>query len=390
MNYIFSIASFCSFFFAVLLLKKKTKALHDRVLLYWLIYLGLFTGLYLISDFDFFIRFKLFPVFVISLFLLHGPFLFLYTSALTLGKKGLQRRDFLHFVPFLTFAVYLFIASLFPDYAAKISMDHVSSHVQPPLFFILLLLATAFSGPVYFILCIKEVQKHKSNYPNNFSSIENINLDWLRILLYIFGAVWSVLIIIAVIHHVFHYSSMYFCINGLLLSLSAFIVLLGYYGLRQQEIFTHFPIEDYRHAFLQDEPEGAKVKYANLSLSEDEITSYSERIDCYMKEEKPYLNPDLTLPQLALELNTSTHQLSRIINEHYGRNFYDFINGYRIEEVKDKLFDPDFYNFSLLGIAFESGFNSKSAFNRTFKKATGLTPSEYKKTQSRPSNKDGR
>ena len=76
MNYIFSIASFCSFFFAVLLLKKKTKALHDRVLLYWLIYLGLFTGLYLISDFDFFIRFKLFPVFVISLFLLHGPFLF--------------------------------------------------------------------------------------------------------------------------------------------------------------------------------------------------------------------------------------------------------------------------------------------------------------------------
>jgi len=75
-----------------------------------------------------------------------------------------------------------------------------------------------------------------------------------------------------------------------------------------------------------------------------------------------------------------THQLSRVINEHFGRNFFDFINGYRVAEVKRKILDPAYAHFSLLGIAFESGFNSKSAFNRVFKKITGQTPSQFKES----------
>jgi len=83
MNYIFSIASFSAFFFVALLLGKKPKTLHDRILVYWLVYLGLFTGLYLFSSLEFFDRIKQFPAFIVSLFLLLGPFLYLYTSALT-------------------------------------------------------------------------------------------------------------------------------------------------------------------------------------------------------------------------------------------------------------------------------------------------------------------
>ena len=99
-----------------------------------------------------------------------------------------------------------------------------------------------------------------------------------------------------------------------------------------------------------------------------------------MEKEKPYLNADLSLPLLATKLQIPPHILSRLINEKFKLNFFDFINSYRVEEVKTKLNSSKFDSLSLLGIALESGFNSKSAFNRVFKKFTGLTPSEYKKS----------
>src|SRR5690625_7676704 len=97
-----------------------------------------------------------------------------------------------------------------------------------------------------------------------------------------------------------------------------------------------------------------------------------------MIKEKPYLESDLTLPKLAEGLNVFTHHLSQVINEVHDKNFFNFINKYRIEEVKRKIQDPKFKNYTLLGIAYESGFNSKSAFNRAFRNFTGTTPSKYR------------
>lgn len=383
MDYIFLIASFNAFFFAALLLNKKPKALHDAILFYWLLYLGFFIGLNTFGDNLPFSNFKLFPAYVTTLFLLHGPFLYLYTLALTSHDRVRTKKSFLHFIPFILFLAYLVIASFYPEYSGRISLDHVSTHVPSPTIFVLMLLMTAISGPVYFYLSIVAVQKHKQKYLDNFSTIEKINLNWLRILLYLFGIIWLILIIIAITHHVFHYASMDFCINGLFLSLSAFILLIGYYGLRQTEIFTRLPevvipkvenkIEEYDY--------DSKEKYINIPLSEDELSGYIDKITTYMDNEKPWLNPELTLPLLAAGLEIPTHHLSRVINEKFGRNFFDFINEYRVNEFKNKLFNPTYHNFSLLGIAFECGFNSKSAFNRVFKKTTGLTPSEYKNSQ---------
>jgi len=99
-----------------------------------------------------------------------------------------------------------------------------------------------------------------------------------------------------------------------------------------------------------------------------------------MNLSRPYLNPDLTLPQLATEIGISTHLLSQVINEHFKLNFFDFINQYRVEAFKEKIVNSKYGNYSILGIALECGFNSKSAFNRIFKKYTGLTPSQYKES----------
>jgi AraC-like DNA-binding protein len=371
MKYIFLIAAFDALFFAFLTLQKK-KALHDKILICWLIYLGLYTGIYALFSNQLFKDFHLLSASFISLLLLHGPFLYLYISALIDREVGFNRKNLLHFIPFLLFNLFIIVASFFPEISERIRLDHFESEHTAPLLFNLFLIITVLSGPLYFILSIRLFRKLDINIFNYFSYYENVNLNWLRNLVYIFGGIWTVLMAVATVHHVCHMFSWIFCTHGLSLSLSAFIILMGYYGLKQKEIFIQYPD---RNAEIETEP---KAKYAGIFLKEADAINYVDKIKQYMATEKPYLEANLSLPELASKLEIPSHHLSRVINEQFGVNFFDFINQYRIEEVKSKIDNPEFENYSLLGIAFDSGFNTKSAFNRVFKKMTGFTPSEYK------------
>jgi len=105
-----------------------------------------------------------------------------------------------------------------------------------------------------------------------------------------------------------------------------------------------------------------------------------------MAERKPYLDGDLTLTSLAGQLEINPNQLSQILNEGLGENFYRFISRYRVEEIKRLLLNPAFAHYNILGIAFQAGFSTKSTFNKTFKELTGLSPSEFVK-QNRPGNR---
>jgi AraC-like DNA-binding protein len=98
-----------------------------------------------------------------------------------------------------------------------------------------------------------------------------------------------------------------------------------------------------------------------------------------MAVNKPYLDAELTLTELAKRLGVTRSQLSQLINEGTGDNFYDFVNKYRVEQVKALMIDPTMKHYNMLGLALESGFKSKSTFNLIFKRFTGLTPSEYRK-----------
>src|SRR5690554_6403850 len=112
-------------------------------------------------------------------------------------------------------------------------------------------------------------------------------------------------------------------------------------------------------------------------MKSKELLQSCNKVRKFIIANRPYLDSDLTLPKLAKDLNVTTHHLSQVINEMHGKNFFNFINKYRVAEVKRKIEDPKYKNYSLLGIAYESGFNSKSAFNRVFKSLTGKTPSQY-------------
>lgn len=372
-KYIFLIAAFNAFFFSVLLVQRKSKALHDKILIYWLLYLCIYIGIYSLFSRQLFTGFPLLSASFISLLMLHGPFLYLYIHALINNEPKFNINYFLHFAPFILFNFYLVVVSFFPETSGNIRLDHAESeNGGAPLLFNFFLILSVLSGPVYFILSINLFKKLDINIFNNFSTIENINLDWLRKLVYSFAIVWTVLMAIATIHHVFHLFSWIFCADGLSLSISGFIILIGYFGLKQKEIFSGYD----KDQFITG---GTAIKYEGSGLKESDALRYAEKLKNYMDMERPFLNPDLNLPQLAKDLDIPSHQLSQVINKNIGLNFFDFINSYRVEEIKSKIADPEYNKLSMLGIAFESGFNSKSAFNRVFKNLCGETPSQYKK-----------
>jgi AraC-like DNA-binding protein len=111
------------------------------------------------------------------------------------------------------------------------------------------------------------------------------------------------------------------------------------------------------------------------------VAQYAQRLKELMEHEKRYRQSGLTLKDLADALSISAHQLSQVLNQHLETNFYDFVNRYRVEEVKAELANPHKKHLTILALALDAGFDSKTTFNAVFKKHTGLTPSAYKKQQ---------
>jgi len=120
-----------------------------------------------------------------------------------------------------------------------------------------------------------------------------------------------------------------------------------------------------------------KENNPSKTISEESILLIKQ----LMETEKPYLNPDLNLSDLAKQADLTRGQLSEIINSGFNKNFNDFVNGYRVEAIKSMLKENKQDQLSLLGIALECGFNSKATFNRVFKKLTNFSPTQYLQSQ---------
>ena len=151
--------------------------------------------------------------------------------------------------------------------------------------------------------------------------------------------------------------------------------------------YFSFPVGDdnwgYPVEFTADELKERKAKYKKSTLTEEQRKTHITTLLTYMNDHKPYLNPNISPQDIADNIKINKHHLSEILNLNFGKNFNGFINLYRIEEAK-KLLTDNHNNITMLAIAYDSGFNSKSSFNRAFKEITGNTPSEYKKNMSHP------
>lgn len=125
---------------------------------------------------------------------------------------------------------------------------------------------------------------------------------------------------------------------------------------------------------------GAGKKYKRSGLKENEAHYILETLLDHMEENKPYLNRDYTIDDLSNELKIPRHHITQVINQNLNKNFYAFINEYRIKEFINRLADPQNRNLKIIALAFESGFDSKTSFNMIFKKMQKITPSEFRKS----------
>ncbi|MBL7794945.1 MAG: AraC family transcriptional regulator [Saprospiraceae bacterium] len=146
------------------------------------------------------------------------------------------------------------------------------------------------------------------------------------------------------------------------------ILAVAYMGLVQRRVFRSEPIGNFFPV----------QKYRSSSLTDGASISIKNRLERLLAEEQVFRENELRLTDLAAYLDISHHQLSQVINEQYGVNFFELINRYRVEHVKRLLADPAYAQHTIIQIAYEAGFNNKVSFNRYFKKEIGLTPSAYR------------
>jgi YesN/AraC family two-component response regulator len=160
-----------------------------------------------------------------------------------------------------------------------------------------------------------------------------------------------------------------------------FILFIGVFGINQTPVFfTTSPVDVNDQSTHLSPGEFQGEKYQKSGLSEQDVSRLSEELEMFMKVNKPYKNPDLTLDDLANLMKVQPHRLSQVINSSVGKTFYHYINTYRIQEFLILASLPGSNKFTYLGLAYDCGFQSKTTFNKYFRIVTGKTPSEYFQT----------
>jgi AraC-like DNA-binding protein len=158
-----------------------------------------------------------------------------------------------------------------------------------------------------------------------------------------------------------------------------FPTFLAFYGLKQQKVML--PVSVYEtEANPTIRSTSTKERVYLKKFDDKEVVDYRDKVQNIMGEHNLFQKPNLVLTDLAQEIGLSSKQTTELLNHELKTNFYDFVNNYRVEEVKNRIASDDFKHLTILAIGFDSGFQSKSSFNRVFKKITGLSPSEYKKS----------
>lgn len=348
-----------SFFLTLLLFTKRHKTLADKILAGWL----LVVTLHLLT---FYFRIQsLYPQTLgieIPLPILHGPFLLLYVRALTRGE--LSRYEWLHFAPAVLSFTYLIQFFVLPVHEKLRVYEQQGAGYE--LFNNITSVANVLSGIVYVALSALALRRHRQSIANQFSNTDKINLNWLQYLIYWIGAIWFFVI---------------FSIDEAVFGTAVLMVIfIGYFGIRQVGIFhaAADKVEPTLAPQLVDETQTTeKKKYEKSGLTPEAAVLLRRQLNDLMEQEKVYCETELSLADLASRLNTQANYLSQVINEQEGTNFYDYINTLRVREFQRLAAMPENKRYTLLALAQQCGFNSKSSFNRYFKKVTGKLPSEF-------------
>jgi AraC-like DNA-binding protein len=372
-NAILLIASAQGIILGILLFGRKNNNTANRVLSVILLLFSISILLHVLSHSEV-IPFHDFHKILISvIYILVAPLIYFYVKFLTIPGLSFQKKDILNFLPFILSIILLgtFIFYWTPEIY----------HTIKEFVMIVSFLSVSF----YIVLSNKDLVSYGKMIRDNYSSIEKINLKWLRIFVVCFSLLW----IFAGIIDIF-FRAISWDIVWLLCSLIIFMI--GYFGFNQPEIFSSGVSLSEKDKNPDISPNTNKIKdtinitaeikkYEKSALTPETADLYLSKLKKAMEEKKLYLQNDISLTSLSSILGISSHNLSQVLNENLEMSFYDYINSQRIEYSKKLLPDKNYANRNISSIAFDSGFNSLSAFNSAFKKFTGMTPSEFRKNK---------
>jgi len=371
------IGSFQGFFLSFLILHKGRKLFANRFLGALLFTFGLTLLALWLSDQGFYLTRPKLMYTLEGIQLIIFPFYYLYAKYLEELSVKFSKLDLLHFVPFIVYKIFLI-----PFYfitQEDISVFHNSYSLENyPIQYIIFNWMIIIQGFAYMILVLKITKIYEQRIKELYSSISQIKLDWLKNSTYLALLITFGFMMENILQHSGIYVSESFGFSSLLAAI--YIYTIGYMGLSRSGIFTELAQIKTMNS-NQNIIENDSKRYEKSGLSNEKADECQRKLLQIMESEKPYKNNNLTLSDLASLLKISSHNLSEIINTKGGKNFFDFINHYRIEEVKKELINPNKQNLTILAIAMDAGFNSKTSFNTLFKKYVGTTPTQFRELQ---------
>ena len=320
------------------------------------------------------------------LYFLFGPLLYLYAKSLISHRRIPRWTVVAHLLPTLGVALYYLPYFLLNGtekatwLAADVGGDEVTGAVA---YFAVYYAYTL----VYHLWVIGIIQRHNREIADLFSELTSLNLSWLRNLTLLSAAVIFLEIVVLVLWGVDALSYGLAYALGYLPS-ALLIYSIGYFALKQPALFeVALPDPQMlqadgaaRPAPAEDEPHERASKYATSSLTDGKAETLRTQLLALMEEAHLYRTPNLRLADVAAQLDAAPNHVSQVINERMGKNFFDLVNHYRIEEAKAILVAAEQQHLTIQAVAFEVGFNAKTTFNVAFKKHTGLTPTQFKRT----------
>jgi AraC-like DNA-binding protein len=372
MKAFFLVGAVQALFLAILILSKRNKSLPDFVLVALLSFVSLPLFYYYfnyeatITDLMADTSFPNFYFFINApLTMTFAPMVYLYIKSHFVPPKKFVQRNIIHLLPTITF---ILLSLLFVDFhEVKEKGFFVINPVLRYIFLSFIPLITLLMI-FYVINSFKLLRLHSQHIRDHFSDLENADLNWLRNFLIITTILWVLFVPAGAV--LIRQGKLIIVYQMVLAILSLSVFFIAFFGFYQSSVFMIANIKN-----------GDERKYENSQTDDtavEDVSADAAKLKEFMAVHKPYLEYKLSLSQLATKLGWSTTHLSYVLNKELKQNFYEFVNHYRVEEVK-KLLKSD-TKYTNLGIAFDCGFNSKSSFHRIFKEVTGLTPSEYKKS----------
>ncbi|PTS91716.1 hypothetical protein DBR11_28475 [Pedobacter sp. HMWF019] len=293
----------------------------------------------------------------------------LYLSTLYFVEplRVFKKKDGLHFLPFL---VCLVLQEMWPSENGDLMTARLFA-VGNLVFFTRDLLPFQFL--IYIVLSYRSLMVHQKNLKLITAELKEIDLNWLRYFLLIL----SVISVFWINDAVFGFS---FLLKIMPVIYTGSIFFLAYFSIRLSVVFAFNKAELKEISDLLEQPL-TDERQKTERLNNKDFASFSEKLHQLMTIDQVFLNNELSLPGLANQLGLSIHDTSYLISRLTGSNFYTFINQRRVEEAKKQLIAGRMEKLNMVGIAFASGFNSKTAFNTAFKKYAGCSPTAYVKEQ---------